>query len=147
MDRLPPKFKTIKPNKIMSKPLRSCFAPPNYKPQKHVTFASSPIICSSIPFLDDDDDYSEDEAHSDTQQNQAIDTTTSLKDGIIFKSIIQTKNFLQVAITLLFIFTIASLLTYFDFINISSPKENAINVLHLIAFVPIIHVIASNFIN
>lgn len=131
----------------MSKPLRSCFSPPNYKPQKHVTFAVSPIICSSIPFLDDDDEYSEDEADSNTQQNQTIDTTTSLKDGIFFKSIIQTKNFIQVGITLLFIFTIAFLLTYFDFINIISPKESAINVLHLIAFVPLIHVIASNFIN
>lgn len=41
--------------------LRSCFAPPNYHSDKHVSFAQAPIVCSSCPYYWKDDEYSDDE--------------------------------------------------------------------------------------
>ena len=67
--------------------LRSCFAPPNYHSNKHVSFAQGPIVCSSVPFLLNDDDYSDDLSNEEEENCHTLKTFDDDEDEIQSKSL------------------------------------------------------------
>ena len=59
--------------------LKSCFAPPNYHSDKHVSFAQVPIICTSAPFLWKDE-YSDDITFEETEEEEVKEIKGQIYD-------------------------------------------------------------------